>query len=184
MSGDNKRAPATHTIQNSKRPCLSATNAEIKFRRRKRYNEISPTKKEELLLQRRTRELDSRRRLAQICAPNYSTTSTSSASNSTFQQNRLLIIRDVCVTATQATTSEVNISPDTSAKGKSLLQPFCIFETVKYFASLRSSLAPGVDAWAISLKQMISIVVLMDKKRWHYKACCTAFISSIFYLYS
>ncbi|KAF3671541.1 hypothetical protein FXO38_06544 [Capsicum annuum] len=75
------------------------------FRRRKRYNEISPTKKEELLLQRRTRELDSRRRLAQICAPNYSTTSTSSASNSTFQQNRLLIIRDVCVTATQDSTS-------------------------------------------------------------------------------
>ncbi|PHU05404.1 ADP,ATP carrier protein 1, chloroplastic [Capsicum chinense] len=31
-------------------------------------------------------------------------------------------------------------------------------QTVKYFASLRSSLAPGVDAWAISLKQMISII--------------------------
>ncbi|KAM3288107.1 hypothetical protein P3S67_021537 [Capsicum chacoense] len=34
-------------------------------------------------------------------------------------------------------------------------------QTVKYFASLRSSLAPGVDAWAISPKQMIRIVVLM-----------------------
>ncbi|PHT36777.1 ADP,ATP carrier protein 2, chloroplastic [Capsicum baccatum] len=34
-------------------------------------------------------------------------------------------------------------------------------QTVKYFDSLRSSLAPGVDAWAISPKQMIRIVVLM-----------------------
>lgn len=33
--------------------------------------------------------------------------------------------------------------------------------TVKYFSSLRSSLGPGVDGWAISLKGMMSIVVMM-----------------------
>ncbi|PHT70885.1 hypothetical protein T459_25989 [Capsicum annuum] len=187
--------PFRFTIALPSKPIFESQDEMISLsRQRKRYNEISPTKKEELLLQRHTRELDSRRRLAQICAPNYSATSTSSASNSTFQQNRPLIIRNVCVTETQATTSEVNISPDTSPKGKSLLQPFCFFEKgkcsnhmvglisvssshtpngqcdlgsknlidrVKYFASLRSSLAPGVYAWAISPKQMIRIVVLM-----------------------
>ncbi|KAI4387454.1 hypothetical protein MLD38_005283 [Melastoma candidum] len=33
--------------------------------------------------------------------------------------------------------------------------------TVKYFSNLRQSLGPGVDGWAISLKAMMSIVVLM-----------------------
>ncbi|KAK9149740.1 hypothetical protein Scep_008497 [Stephania cephalantha] len=33
--------------------------------------------------------------------------------------------------------------------------------TVKYFSSLRQNLGPGVDGWAISLKGMMSIVVLM-----------------------
>ncbi|KAF3665589.1 hypothetical protein FXO38_09507 [Capsicum annuum] len=124
--------PFRFTIALPSKPIFESQDEMISLsRQRKRYNEISPTKKEELLLQRHTRELDSRRRLAQICAPNYSATSTSSASNSTFQQNRPLIIRNVCVTETQATTSEVNISPDTSPKGKSLLQPFCFFEKGK-----------------------------------------------------
>ncbi|KAF8393282.1 hypothetical protein HHK36_021523 [Tetracentron sinense] len=33
--------------------------------------------------------------------------------------------------------------------------------TVKYFSNLRNNLGPGVDGWAISLKGMMSIVVLM-----------------------
>ncbi|XP_019184715.1 PREDICTED: plastidic ATP/ADP-transporter-like [Ipomoea nil] len=33
--------------------------------------------------------------------------------------------------------------------------------TVKYFSNLRKSLGPGVDGWAISLKGMMTIVVLM-----------------------
>ncbi|XWS20366.1 hypothetical protein CRYUN_Cryun31cG0095400 [Craigia yunnanensis] len=33
--------------------------------------------------------------------------------------------------------------------------------TVKYFSNLRKNLGPGVDGWAISLKAMMSIVVLM-----------------------
>nr|XP_009758418.1 PREDICTED: plastidic ATP/ADP-transporter-like [Nicotiana sylvestris] len=33
--------------------------------------------------------------------------------------------------------------------------------TVKYFSNLRKSLGPGVDGWAVSLKAMMSIVVLM-----------------------
>lgn len=33
--------------------------------------------------------------------------------------------------------------------------------TVKYFSSLRQSLGPGVDGWAMSLKAMMSIVVGM-----------------------
>ncbi|KAK6912153.1 ADP/ATP carrier protein, bacterial type [Dillenia turbinata] len=33
--------------------------------------------------------------------------------------------------------------------------------TVKYFSNLRKNLGPGVDGWAISLKGMMSIVVLM-----------------------
>ncbi|KAI4381948.1 hypothetical protein MLD38_007963 [Melastoma candidum] len=33
--------------------------------------------------------------------------------------------------------------------------------TVKYFSTLRKSLGPGVDGWAISLKAMMSIVVIM-----------------------
>ncbi|PIA65406.1 hypothetical protein AQUCO_00100710v1 [Aquilegia coerulea] len=33
--------------------------------------------------------------------------------------------------------------------------------TVKYFSHLRSNLAPGVDGWALSLKGMMSIVVMM-----------------------
>ncbi|RVW77109.1 Plastidic ATP/ADP-transporter [Vitis vinifera] len=33
--------------------------------------------------------------------------------------------------------------------------------TVKYFSNLRQNLGPGVDGWAISLKGMMSIVVLM-----------------------
>ena len=33
--------------------------------------------------------------------------------------------------------------------------------TVKYFSNLRSTLGPGVDGWAISLKAMMSIVVGM-----------------------
>jgi len=32
---------------------------------------------------------------------------------------------------------------------------------VKYFSKLRQNLPPGVDGWAISLKGMMSIVVLM-----------------------
>jgi len=33
--------------------------------------------------------------------------------------------------------------------------------TVKYFSNLRKNLGPGVDGWAISLKGMMSIVVLL-----------------------
>lgn len=33
--------------------------------------------------------------------------------------------------------------------------------TVKYFSNLRKNLGPGVDGWAISLKAMMSIVVVM-----------------------
>ncbi|CAH2041874.1 unnamed protein product [Thlaspi arvense] len=33
--------------------------------------------------------------------------------------------------------------------------------TVKYFSNLRKNLGPGVDGWALSLKAMMSIVVLM-----------------------
>lgn len=33
--------------------------------------------------------------------------------------------------------------------------------TVKYFSQLRQNLGPGVDGWAISLKGMMSIVVVM-----------------------
>ncbi|KAJ6696182.1 hypothetical protein OIU79_010874 [Salix purpurea] len=33
--------------------------------------------------------------------------------------------------------------------------------TVKYFSNLRTNLGPGVDGWAVSLKGMMSIVVLM-----------------------
>ncbi|WCJ40637.1 ADP ATP carrier protein 1 chloroplastic [Euphorbia peplus] len=33
--------------------------------------------------------------------------------------------------------------------------------TVKYFSNMRKSLGPGVDGWALSLKAMMSIVVLM-----------------------
>lgn len=33
--------------------------------------------------------------------------------------------------------------------------------TVKYFSKLRENLGPGVDGWAVSLKAMMSIVVLM-----------------------
>ena len=33
--------------------------------------------------------------------------------------------------------------------------------TVKYFSQLRQNLGPGVDGWAVSLKGMMSIVVLM-----------------------
>lgn len=33
--------------------------------------------------------------------------------------------------------------------------------TVKYFSNMRKSLGPGIDGWAISLKEMMSIVVLM-----------------------
>ena len=33
--------------------------------------------------------------------------------------------------------------------------------TVKYFSNLRKNLGPGVDGWALSLKGMMSIVVLM-----------------------
>ncbi|XP_031386651.1 plastidic ATP/ADP-transporter-like [Punica granatum] len=33
--------------------------------------------------------------------------------------------------------------------------------TVKYFSNLRQSLGPGVDGWAVSLKAMMSIVVVM-----------------------
>lgn len=33
--------------------------------------------------------------------------------------------------------------------------------TVKYFSNLRKNLGPGVDGWAISLKGMMSIVVIL-----------------------
>lgn len=33
--------------------------------------------------------------------------------------------------------------------------------TVKYFSNLRKNLGPGVDGWEISLKGMMSIVVLL-----------------------
>lgn len=33
--------------------------------------------------------------------------------------------------------------------------------TVKYFSNLRKNLGPGVDGWAISLRAMMSIVVVM-----------------------
>jgi len=33
--------------------------------------------------------------------------------------------------------------------------------TVKYFSNMRKNLGPGVDGWAISLKAMMSIVVVM-----------------------
>lgn len=33
--------------------------------------------------------------------------------------------------------------------------------TVKYFSNLRKNLGPGVDGWAVSLKGMMTIVVLM-----------------------
>lgn len=33
--------------------------------------------------------------------------------------------------------------------------------TVKYFSNLRKNLGPGVDGWALSLKGMMSIVVMM-----------------------
>lgn len=33
--------------------------------------------------------------------------------------------------------------------------------TVKYFSKLRQNLGPGVDGWAVSLKGMMSIVVMM-----------------------
>lgn len=33
--------------------------------------------------------------------------------------------------------------------------------TVKYFSQMRQALGPGVDGWAVSLKAMMSIVVLM-----------------------
>lgn len=33
--------------------------------------------------------------------------------------------------------------------------------TVKYFSKMRQNLGPGVDGWAVSLKGMMSIVVLM-----------------------
>lgn len=33
--------------------------------------------------------------------------------------------------------------------------------TVKYFSNLRKNLGPGVDGWAVSLKGMMSIVVLL-----------------------
>jgi AAA family ATP:ADP antiporter len=32
---------------------------------------------------------------------------------------------------------------------------------VKYFSNLRKNLGPGVDGWAISLKAMMSIVVIL-----------------------
>lgn len=33
--------------------------------------------------------------------------------------------------------------------------------TVKYFSNMRQNLGPGVDGWAISLKGMMSIVVVL-----------------------
>ena len=33
--------------------------------------------------------------------------------------------------------------------------------TVKYFSNMRKNLGPGVDGWAISLKAMMSIVVIL-----------------------
>ncbi|KAF6176783.1 hypothetical protein GIB67_020505 [Kingdonia uniflora] len=54
-----------------------------------------------------------------------------------------------------------------AALGPRFLGPIAILRiwsfcrTVKYFSNLRKHLGPGVDGWAISLKGMMSIVVLM-----------------------
>ncbi|KAG5625479.1 hypothetical protein H5410_010697, partial [Solanum commersonii] len=82
----------------------------MRFNRRKKYKEMLPPQKETLLLQKRTRDLESRRRLLQVP----------------------LMIREPYVTSTKAVTSEVHTSAVTSPKGKSLFHPSCVFETGEY----------------------------------------------------
>ncbi|KAG5606603.1 hypothetical protein H5410_028095 [Solanum commersonii] len=76
----------------------------MRFNRRKKYKEMLPTQKETLLLQKRTRDLESRRRLLQVP----------------------LMIREPYVMSTKVVTSEVHTSAITSPKGKSLFHPSCV----------------------------------------------------------
>ncbi|WMV25544.1 hypothetical protein MTR67_018929 [Solanum verrucosum] len=88
----------TRSEQKNKCPSFSNTTAEMRFNRRKKYKEMLLAQKEALLLQRRTRDLESRRRLLQVP----------------------VMIREPYVTSTKVVTSEVHISAATSPKGKSL----------------------------------------------------------------
>ncbi|KAK4721569.1 hypothetical protein R3W88_011802 [Solanum pinnatisectum] len=99
----------TRSEQKNKCPSFSNTTAEMRFNRRKNYKEMLLAQKEALLLQRRTRDLESRRRLLQVP----------------------VMIRKPYVTSTKAVTSEVHTSAATSPKGRSLFHPSCVFETGK-----------------------------------------------------
>ncbi|KAK6782107.1 hypothetical protein RDI58_019903 [Solanum bulbocastanum] len=83
LPADASSIQMTRSEQKKKRPCLSNTNAEMKFNRRKKYKEM-PANKETLLVQRRTRVLESTRCLLQVSAFNNSVKSLSSTSNSPF----------------------------------------------------------------------------------------------------
>uniref|UniRef100_M0ZQ78 Aldehyde dehydrogenase n=1 Tax=Solanum tuberosum TaxID=4113 RepID=M0ZQ78_SOLTU len=56
----------TRSEQKNKCPSFSNTTAEMRFNGRKKYKEMLLAQKEALLLQRRTRDLESRRRLLQV----------------------------------------------------------------------------------------------------------------------
>ncbi|XP_015169660.1 uncharacterized protein [Solanum tuberosum] len=97
----------TRSEQKNKCPSFSNTTAEMRFNGRKKYKEMLLAQKEALLLQRRTRDLESRRRLLQVP----------------------VMIREPYVTSTKVVTSEVHTSAATSPKGKSLFHPSRVFET-------------------------------------------------------
>ncbi|XP_075109844.1 uncharacterized protein LOC107809982 isoform X2 [Nicotiana tabacum] len=104
VSGDKKDVPISRSGQRNKSPCLVDRSAKMKFNHRKKYKEISPDRKEALLLNRCMKEIDSRKRLLESRTLDDSVKSTS-LSNSTLQRESALIIRDFSLTSNQGSIS-------------------------------------------------------------------------------
>nr|XP_009786693.1 PREDICTED: uncharacterized protein LOC104234759 isoform X5 [Nicotiana sylvestris] len=104
MSGDKKDVPISCSGQKNKSPCLTDRSAEMKFNRRKKYKEISADRKEALLLNRRMKELDSRKCLLESRTLD-NLVKLISLSNSTLQRESALMIRDFSLTSNQGSTS-------------------------------------------------------------------------------
>nr|XP_009786690.1 PREDICTED: uncharacterized protein LOC104234759 isoform X2 [Nicotiana sylvestris] len=100
MSGDKKDVPISCSGQKNKSPCLTDRSAEMKFNRRKKYKEISADRKEALLLNRRMKELDSRKCLLESRTLD-NLVKLISLSNSTLQRESALMIRDFSLTSNQ-----------------------------------------------------------------------------------
>ncbi|XP_060212763.1 uncharacterized protein LOC132640260 isoform X6 [Lycium barbarum] len=168
--------------QINKHPCTEERNYQMKLGRRNTYMKITADKKEVMLLQRRTNELQLQKSNPPIepvvdCAVERTRLHCDPTSS---KQTALAIREPSLANIQEHACYEVNTLSRSSDKGKNIFQPFCVFE--KGSTSNASTGQQNVTPEIVTNKGIRSYFLKMTLKRSSNSFLNSLFIYIFFYI--